>query len=154
MGIVKFATVLAASVLFASAAQAELISTSADRELCQAANRDGSLELAVEAMMDSGQFRYDMAPALLNLRCGEVSLIQKLINNARAENLEYAVIDLGVDVNSPLVPVEAGQLSVVQYLMQQAVMAPSAEAREFAMEYMHDLRSVDFNPNLQLVTLK
>ena len=154
MGIVKFATVLAASVLFASAAQAELISTSADRELCQAANRDGSLELAVEAMMDSGQFRYDMAPALLNLRCGEVSLIQKLINNARAENLEYAVIDLGVDVNSPLVPVEAGQLSVVQYLMQQAVMAPSAEAREFAMEYMHDFRSVDFNPNLQLVTLK
>ena len=97
---------------------------------------------------------YDMAPALLNLKCGKVSLIQKLINDSRAENLEFAVIDLGVDVNSPLVPVEAGELSVVQYLMQQAVMAPSDEARQFAMEYMHDFRSVDFNPNLQLVTLK
>lgn len=154
MGIVKFATVLAASVLFTSVAQAELISVSADRELCQAASRDGSLELAVEAMMDSGQFRYDMAPGLLNLPCGEVSLIQSLINNSRAENLEYAVIDLGVDVNRPLVPVEAGELSVVQYLMQQAVMAPSPDARQFALEYMHDFRSVDFNPNLQLVTLK
>lgn len=154
MGIVKSFTVLAASVLLVGTAQAELISTSADRQLCQAAGRDGSLELAVEALMDAGQFRYDMAPALLNLQCGKVSLIQKLINDSRAENLEFAVIDLGVDVNSPLVPVEAGELSVVQYLMQQAVMAPSDEAREFAMEYMHDFRSVDFNPNLQLVTLK
>ena len=49
---------------------------------------------------------------------------------------------------------EAGELSVVQYLMQQAVLAPSEEARQFAMEYMNDFRSVDFNPNLQLVTLK
>ena len=154
MGIVKSVTVLAASVLFVGAAQAGLISTSADRQLCQAAGRDGSLELVVEALMDAGEFRYDMAPALLNLQCGDVSLIQKLVNDSRAENLEFAVIDLGVDVNRPLVPVEAGQLSVVQYLMQQAVMAPSLEAREFAMEYMHDLRSVDFNPNLQLVTLK
>ncbi len=154
MNIVKFVTAVAASVILSGTAQAELISASADRQLCQAASRDGSLELAVEAMMDAGQFRYDMAPALLNMRCGQISLIQGLINDSRAENLEYAVIDLGVDVNSPLVPVEAGQLSVVQYLMQQAVMAPSVEAREFAMEYMHDFRSVDFNPNLQLVTLK
>lgn len=154
MSIVKSFTVLAASVLLASAAQAELISAEADRQLCQAASRDGSLELAVEVLMDAGQFRYDMAPALLNLQCGGSSLIQQLVNDSRAENLEYAVIDLGVDVNSPLVPVEAGQLSVVQFLMQQAVMAPSDEAREFAMEYMHDFRSVDFNPNLQLVTLK
>lgn len=154
MSIVKSFTVLAASVLLIGAAQAELISTSADRQLCQAAGRDGSLELAVEALMDAGQFRYDMAPALLNLQCGKVSLIQMLINGARAENLEFAVIDLGIDVNSPLIPVEAGQLSVAQYLMQQAVMAPSVETREFATEYMHDFRSVDFNPNLQLVTLK
>lgn len=154
MSIVKSFTILAASVLLIGAAQAELISTSAKRQLCQAAGRDGSLELAVELLMDAGQFRYDMAPALLNLQCGKVSLMQQLVNDSRAENLEFAVIDLGIDVNSPLVPVEAGQLSVIQYLMQQAVMAPSAEAREFAMEYMHDFRSVDFNPNLQLVTLK
>ena len=71
MNIVKFVTAVAASLVLSGTAQAELISASADRQLCQAASRDGSLELAVEAMMDAGQFRYDMAPALLNLRCGK-----------------------------------------------------------------------------------
>lgn len=124
------------------------------KALCQAAGSDGSLEVVVDTLMASGRFDYHMAPQLLTLDCGGITLIQSMINQTRAENLEFAVIDLGIDVNHPLVPVEAGQLSVVQYLMQQAVLAPNAEARQFAMEYMQDLRSVDFNPNLQLVTLK
>lgn len=154
MGTARFVSVLVASVLASGLARAELVSDAVDRQLCQAASRDGALEVVVDSLMDAGQFGYDMTPALLNLDCGGVSLIQKMINDVRAENLEFAVIDLGVDVNRPLVPVEAGELSVVQYLMQQAVLAPSEEAREFAMEYMNDFRSVDFNPNLQLVTLK
>ena len=152
MGSLRFASILMAGTLLAMSAQAQ---SGADQQaLCQAAGTDGALETAVDRLMEQGRFSYGMAPALLTLDCDGTTLIQKLINEGRAENLEFAVIDLGIDVNRPLVPVEAGELSVVQYLMQQAVLAPSAEAREFSLEYMHDLRSVDFNPNLQLVTMK
>ncbi|MCC1497929.1 hypothetical protein [Alcanivorax sp. 1008] len=152
MNILRLISVIA--VAMPLVAQAAPVSADDGRELCQAAAQDGALEVMVDNLMASGRFDYDMAPELLTLDCGGVTLIQSLINQAGAENLEFAVIDLGIDVNDPLVPVEAGALSVVQYLMQQAVLAPNPEARQFAMEYMQDFRSVDFNPNLQLVTLK
>lgn len=152
MNILRLVSVFA--VAMPLIAQAAPVSGADGKALCQAAAQDGALEVTVDSLMASGRFDYDMAPQLLTLDCGGVSLIQALINLSLAENLEFAVIDLGVDVNHPLVPVEAGELSVVQYLMQQAVLAPSPEARQFAMEYMQDFRSVDFNPNLQLVTLK
>ncbi|MEE4250939.1 MAG: hypothetical protein V2I38_10140 [Alcanivoracaceae bacterium] len=152
MNILRLVSFIAVAIpLFA---QAAAVSVEDGQALCRAAAQDGALEVTVDTLMDSGRFDYDMAPQLLTLDCGGVTLIQTLINQAGAENLEFAVIDLGVDVNRPLVPVEAGELTVVQYLMQQAVLAPNPEARQFAMEYMRDLRSVDFNPNLQLVTLK
>ena len=122
--------------------------------LCQSAGNAGALELTVDELMVAGLFDYSMAPQLLTLDCNGVTLIQRMIDQAQAENLEFAVIDLGVNVNRPLVPVEAGRLSVVQYLMRQAVVAASEEAREFSLEYMDNFRSVDFNPNLQLVTLR
>lgn len=152
MAMLRLASVLTAGFLATASLQA--MPAADQRALCKAAATDGALEVTVDRLMETGRFDYDMAPELLTLNCSGVTLIQKLINEGNAENLEFAVIDLGVDVNRPLVPVEAGELSVVQYLMQQAILAPTAEARAFAMEYMQDLRSVDFNPNLQLVTMK
>ena len=152
MNILRLFSVLA--VAMPLLAQAAPVSGTDSKDLCQAASQDGALEVVVDSLMASGRFDYGMAPQLLTLDCGGITLIQSLINQGMEANLEFAVIDLGVDVNDPLVPVEAGALTVVQYLMQQAVLAPSPEARQFAMEYMQDFRSVDFNPNLQLVTLK
>lgn len=145
---------VSALILAPMAAQAGSLSAADSRALCRAAVTEGALEVAVESLMNSGRFGYQQAAALLMTDCSGTTLLQQMINHVQAENLEFAVIDLGVDVNKPMVPVEAGELTLVQYLMQQAVLAPSAAAREFAMEYMQDLRSVDFNPNLQLVTLK
>jgi hypothetical protein len=145
---------VSALILSPLSAQAGSLSASDARALCRAAVSEGALEVAVDGLMTAGRFGYDQAGALLVTDCKGTTLLQQMINHVQAENLEFAVIDLGVDVNKPLVPVEAGELTVVQYLMQQAILAPSEAAREFAMEYMQDLRSVDFNPNLQLVTLK
>ncbi|PKM21618.1 MAG: hypothetical protein CVV10_08455 [Gammaproteobacteria bacterium HGW-Gammaproteobacteria-14] len=122
--------------------------------LCAATTEDGALEVVVERLLETGAFSYEAAPALLALDCAGATLMQRMIDGAQAENLEYAVIDLGVNVNQPLMPVEAGSLTVIQYLMKQAAVARTEMAREFALEYMQDFRNVDFNPNLQLVTLK
>jgi hypothetical protein len=154
MRVTSLVSLLVASLTAMSVAHADLISAAEDRRLCAAAVSDAALEVVVDQLMDAGQFSYDMAPNLLTLNCGGVSLIQAMINNRQGENLEFAVIDLGVDVDYPLIPVEAGKLSVVQYLMQQAVMAPDDAARRFSMEYMEDLASGEFNPNIQLVRLK
>ncbi|MFN3713089.1 MAG: hypothetical protein ACK4SX_05475 [Alcanivoracaceae bacterium] len=154
MRALRFLSLVSTLVLAPLAVQAGPLSSADTRVLCRAAVQEGALEVAVEHLMSAGRFGYQDAGALLVADCGGSTLLQQMINHAQAENLEFAVIDLGVDVNMPLVPVEAGELTVVQYLMQQAVLAPNEVAREFAMEYMQDLRSVDFNPNLQLVTLK
>lgn len=148
---------IVATLIFAAIpwfAQAAPLSNADAAALCQATGNSGALEVTVDQLMAEGRFDYSMAPQLLTLDCNGVTLIQQMINQAQAENLEFAVIDLGVNVNRPLVPVEAGRLSVVQYLMRQAVVAASEEAREFSLEYMDNFRSVDFNPNLQLVTLR
>jgi len=146
--------------LFAAGLTLSLISVGAaafsktDRAvLCAATAEDGALEVVVERLLEAGSFSYEAAPSLLTLNCNGATLMQRMIDGAQAENLEYAVIDLGVNVNQPLIPVEAGSLTVIQYLMKQAAVARTEMAREFALEYMQDFRNVDFNPNLQLVTL-
>lgn len=155
MSATKLFANIAAVLLLAVApwAQASQLSSTDGAALCQASSASGALELTVDELMAAGRFDYSMAAELLTLDCNGVTLIQQMIDQAQAENLEFAVIDLGINVNRPLVPVEAGKLSVVQYLMQQAVMASSDEARQFSLEYMDNFRSLDFNPNLQLVTL-
>lgn len=151
-----FINIIAAAVLVVVPwqAQAGQLTDTDNAVLCQSASSAGALELTVDELMAAGLFDYSMAPQLLTLDCNGVTLIQRMIDQTQAENLEFAVIDMGVNVNRPLVPVEAGQLSVVQYLMQQAVIAASDEARQFSLEYMDNFRSLDFNPNLQLVSMK
>lgn len=151
------AALFAVLALLVSGAQAAVGQASiggAEREaLCQAAVSDGELELVVDALVETSKLSYQQAPELLRVQCGDQSLLQQLVNQRQAENFEFVVIDLGIDVHSPMVAAEAGQLSLMQYLMQQSIQAPSAEARQFALEYLQDLRNVDFNPNLQLLVM-
>ena len=121
--------------------------------LCQAAQTEGALAVEIEAMADAG-VALPSGESILMLACGEVSLLDRLIAGQYAENLEYVVIDMGTDVNRPLVPQEGGKLTVMQYLIQRSVVASSDEARAFAADYMHELRDVDFNPNLLSLSMK
>ncbi len=121
-----------------------------DERLCFAAVTEGALAEAVETMMDEGAFPYARAEDMLTLDCEGESLLQRMILAQQAENLEYAVIDMGTNVNEPLMQAEAGKLSLTQYLMRQAVLAPSPEARAFAMDYMKELGDAEFNPLLSL----
>ncbi|MBQ0753556.1 MAG: hypothetical protein KBT87_02745 [Gammaproteobacteria bacterium] len=119
-----------------------------EQRLCAAAIEDGALAAEVELLASTGEYQLASADQLLTLDCDGETLLTRMIETTQAENLEYAVIDMGANVNHPLIAQEGGKLTVVQYLIQQAVVAPSVESREFAMDYMQELRDVDFNPNL------
>ena len=121
--------------------------------LCEAAQTEGALAAEIESMADAG-VALPSGESILMLACGDGSLLDRLIAGQYAENLEYVVIDMGTNVNRPLVPQEGGKLTVMQYLIQQSVLAPSDAAREFAADYMHELRDVDFNPNLLSLSMK
>lgn len=121
--------------------------------LCAAAQVEGALAAEIERMADAGVALPD-AESVLMLDCQGQTLLDRLIATQQAENLEYVVIDMGTNVNRPLVPQEGGKLSVVQYLMQQSVLASGEQARAFAADYMSELRDVDFNPNLLSLSMK
>lgn len=118
------------------------------QRLCAAAGSDGALAAEVEHQIAQGKYPFTHAEQLLTADCSGKSLLDRLIASQQAENLEYAVIDMGANVNRPLVQEEGGKLTLVQYLIQQSVMAPTPAARAFASDYMAELRDVDFNPNL------
>jgi hypothetical protein len=127
--------------VFAFAAPSE------EQRLCAAAIEDGALAAEIE-LLDSAGGDLLSADQLLTLDCDGETLLTRMIETTQAENLEYAVIDMGANVNYPFIAQEGGKLTVVQYLIQQAVIAPSVQSREFALDYMQELRDVDFNPNL------
>lgn len=127
--------------------------TSEEQRLCAAALEDGALAAEVELLDSAGGYHLASADQLLTLNCGGKTLLTRMIETTQAENLEYAVIDMGANVNHPLIDQEGGKLTVVQYLIQQAVIAPTIQSREFALDYMQELRDVDFNPNLLSISM-
>lgn len=151
-----FLTLLLAAPL-AQAANAPIINTSdaddSNQALCLAASQDGALETALETS-DLALRAVPVAGAeVLMLDCGGQTLLQVMVDTLQAENLEYAVIDLGVDVNAPLVSEEGGMLSLAQFLIQQAVEGHDDAVRGFALEYVQNFRDGEFNPNLYLISM-
>lgn len=130
-----------------------LAASVADR-LCDAAMREGALAAEIERLADEGALPRDPA-TLLTLECAPGKpLLGVLVEHMQAENLEYAIIDMGVDVNRPLMQEEGGKLTVTQYLLRQAALTSRGEVRDFAVDYMQELGDVNFNPNQLLVSLQ
>lgn len=128
---------------------AGVVDASTDRALCQAAVTDSALPVELNDLIENGEFDFDDARGLLSLDCGGRSLLQAMLEEQQAENLEYAVIDLGVGINEPVVTTEDGsRLSVVQWLERQAAQHDNAEVRDFAASYLARFRDESFNPNL------
>ena len=122
--------------------------------ICAAAAEEAQLEVALTELAAGEEMVVSRGDALLLMRCGDRSLLQVMLDGRQAENLEYAVIDLGVDVRAPMVAQEGGALDLTQYLLQQAVANGSEEVRQFALEYFRNFRDGEFNPNLYLLSMK
>lgn len=118
------------------------------KRLCASAEIEGALAAEVEQLVGDGQYPFQSAEQLLTADCDGSLLLSRMIETTQAENFEYAIIDMGANVNDPVIQQEGGKLSIMQYLLQQVVIASSEQSREFAMDYMYELRDVDFNPNL------
>ena len=145
------------SVLFLAAATAQaardVTPTQLD-ELCLAGSREGELAAVLEDKLLSEEGVRLSGAEVLTRDCGGQSLLEVLLETQQAENLEYAVIDMGVDIHAPLVREERGLLTLAQYLMQQAAIGRSPEVRAFALEYMKNFRDAEFNPNLYSLSMK
>lgn len=142
-------------VLLASASLAQATTSTHAQpldQICLAGTSEGALGVVMEQQADLDAHPVTGAEVLLR-DCGGQTLLQVLLETQQAENLEYAVIDMGVDVNAPLVREEGGLLTLTQYLMQQAAVGRTAETRAFALEYMQNFRDGDFNPNLYTLSM-
>lgn len=144
---------LLVSLLAPAVASAASLQSVDSAPVCDAAANEGALAVEIERMAEQGTLPADRAE-ILALECSAgKTLLDVLIEGMQAENLEYAVIDLGVDVNQPLLQEAGGKLTVMQYLLRQAGIASDPQVRAFAIDYMKELGDVDFNPNQLLVSL-
>lgn len=136
-------------LLVLSPVHAGVVDASTDRALCQAAVTDSALPMKLNDLIENGKFDFDDARVLLSLDCGGRSLLQAMVEERQAENLVYAVIDLGVDLDEPLVTAGDGsRLSLAQWLERQAAEHGDAGVRDFAASYLERFRDESFNPNL------
>jgi hypothetical protein len=118
--------------------------------LCQAASQDSALGPLVDTLIAQKAFTYAEAGSLLSLDCGKGDFILgMLVKQQRAENLEYAVIDLGLNVDAPVVSHNGKHFSISQYLQSIASQKGQLSAT-FAAGYLKDFHDPSFNPNLMM----
>lgn len=126
---------------------AATISPAQQQQLCQAAATDNALGPMMDQLIAKKAFGYDEAGSLLSLACGNSFLLGVLVNQMHSENLEYVVIDLGVNVDAPLITQAGKHFSISQYLTEAAAHKGTPVA-SFATNYLHEFHDPAFNPNL------
>lgn len=136
-------------LLIVAPVQAALIDASTDQALCEAAVTDSALPMKIDDLMENGQFRFRDVGGLLSLECaGGRTLLRAMLEERQAENLEYAVIDLGLDLEEPVIAGNSGPVSLAQWLERQASEHSDDQVREFAAAYLKRFRDETYNPNL------
>ena len=133
----------------ASVSQAQLASDSASR-LCQAASQESAYGALVDEMIESGEVALTAGAELLSVSCAEGgTVLGQMVNGMHAENLEYAVIDMGLSLSGTTVSLDGQELPLGE-AMARLGQRGSGERREFVNAYLDDLAYGDFNPNLRL----
>ena len=123
------------------------------RALCLAAAQDSALGPQFEVLLDRGVLDYADVPQVLNLPCENGrNLMQTIVSGLHAENLEYVVIDLGLDPDVPLLAM-AGERLTLQQFLQRTVAQGEPAVQRFASDYLRDFRDAEFNPNLVISAL-
>lgn len=146
--------ILAGAVILACASmsQAQVDRALAD-QLCMAAGEDSAFGVLVDQFIERDQLAISGGEELLSLECGQgQTVLSRMVLSRQAENLEYAVIDMGLDLSSTQVMLN-GQSLVLSDAMKTLAASADAETREFVETYLDDLADEDFNPNL-LLSLK
>lgn len=144
----RLPVILLAALLTVGHASAELPPV-IEAALCDAAAQESAVPAQFDALLEGGLLEFDQVEHVITLRCdGQRSMLELLVQERRAENLEYLVVDMGLDIHRPL-SIADRQVSLKEYLTEQ-VAAGSAPVREFASEYLELFADKDFNPGLWL----
>lgn len=133
---------------FSLVAQADIRADQHDA-LCKAAVTEAALAPLVEQLVIDNKMKFGDASLMLSVNCNGQSLLSLMVNKMLPENLEYAVIDMGLDVDSPVVLHQGNHLSVSDYL-RQVIAEGQSDKVAFASEYLKDFHDPAFNPNLIL----
>lgn len=117
--------------------------------LCDAALQESAMPAQYDALLEGGLLDYDQVEQVITLRCDDQrSMLELLVEERQAENLEYLVVDMGLDIDRPLT-IGDRQVSLNEYLTEQQG-STSASVSEFASEYLELFADADFNPGLWL----
>ena len=143
--------ILAGAVLLVCASMSHAqIDQAVTGQLCQAAGEDSAFGVLVDGFIERGELALSGGEELLSLQCGQgQTVLSRMVLSRQAENLEYAVIDMGLSLSSSRVELN-GQTLLLSDAMQVLAAQGDAETRDFVETYLSDLADEDFNPNLML----
>lgn len=143
--------ILAGTILLACASisQAQVDQTVAEK-LCLAAAEDSAFGVLVDNLIERDQLALSRGEELLSLECGQgQTVLSRMVLSRQAENLEYAVIDMGLNLSSSQVELN-GKTWLLSDAMKALAAAADSETQEFVESYLSDLADEEFNPNLML----
>ncbi len=133
-------------------AQAQ-ISAGMNERLCVAATQESAFGALVDDMIESDELALTSGEQVLSLSCQDgSSVLEKMVLARQAENLEYAVIDLGLNLTASQVALR-GQTMPLKEALQRLGEQGDSQVQDFVQDYLSDLADEDFNPNLR-VSLK
>lgn len=143
--------ILAGAVLMAWASMSQAqVSPAVTNQLCQAAGEDSAFGVLVDDFIESDQLAVSGGEELLSLQCGQgQTVLSRMVLTRQAENLEYAVIDMGLNLSSTQVQLN-GKTLVLSDAMKALALNADAATRQFVEDYLADLADEEFNPNLML----
>jgi hypothetical protein len=129
------------------------ISSGMSERLCLAASQESAFGALVDDLIESDELAMTSGEQVLSLSCQDGStVLEKMVLTRQAENLEYAVIDLGLNLTASQVALHGQTLPLKEALQRLGEQGDSA-VQDFVQSYLSDLADEDFNPNLR-VSLK
>ncbi len=145
---------LAGALLMAAASLSQAqVSQAIAGQLCQAASEDSAFGVLVDGFIERDEIALTGGEQLLSVQCADgQSVLSRMVLARQAENLEYAVIDMGLSLSETRVELN-GKTLVLAEAMKVLAEQGDAETRRFVDAYLSDLADEDFNPNL-LLSLK
>lgn len=133
----------------ASMSQAQVDSAVAG-QLCMAAGEDSAFGVLVDGFIERDEMAFSSGEELLSLSCGNgQTVLSRMVLSHQAENLEYAVIDMGLNLTSSRVELN-GESLVLADAMKALASNSDAETQAFVEAYLADFSDEEFNPNLML----
>lgn len=129
------------------------ISTGMSERLCMAAEQESAFGALLDDLIESDKLALTSGEQVLSLSCQDgSSVLEKMVLARQAENLEYAVIDLGLNLTASRVALR-GQTLLLKEALQRLGEQGDSDVQDFVQGYLSDLADEDFNPNLR-VSLK